>query len=65
MHTEESQWGWEVGEQELLNLEGSSQIGQDSGIKLSSGHGMEKSNNKKKLEGQMEEAKEQVRYSRV
>ena len=54
-----------MGEQELLNLEGSSQIGQDSSIKLSSGHGMEKSNNKKKLEGQMEEAKEQVRYSRV
>lgn len=41
MHTEESQRGWEVGKQELLNLEGSSQIGQDSGIKLSSGHGME------------------------
>lgn len=41
MHTEESQWGWEVGEQELLNLEGTLQIGQDSGIKLSSGHGME------------------------
>lgn len=38
---EESQCGWEVGEQELLNLEGTLQIGQDSGIKLSSGHGME------------------------